>query len=68
MITEAEAISTIETPDFTEPSVKGSVKGRINSYKYLGNRYLRITCKRESSGDFVVITAVARKKPFENVI
>lgn len=61
-ISEMEALSTIETPDFAEPSVKG----RTNAYKFIGGRYLRITYKLESNGIITVITAVARKNPFES--
>lgn len=61
-ITEAEANVVIETPDFTEPSLKG----RMNAFKFHGERYLRVTYRQEPADTIVVITAVARKKPFES--
>ena len=55
-ITEAEIDSAIERPDFTEPSVEG----RINVWKKIGDRFLRVTYKDE--GRILIITAVKKKK------
>lgn len=59
-ITEEEAEATLREPEFTE----ASVNGRVNAFKYTGNRYLRVTFKEESD-HFLVITVTMRKKPFK---
>lgn len=59
-ITEEELKTTIKEPEHIEPSVKG----RMNAFKFLNGRFLRVTYKKE--GDFIsVVTAVKRKRPFE---
>ena len=55
-ITEAEIDSAVEKPDYTEPSVEG----RINVWKKIGDRFLRVTYKDE--GRILVITAVKKNK------
>jgi hypothetical protein len=50
----------IENPDFLEQSVKG----RINAFKFLNKRYLRVTFKKELD-HILVITVTIRKKPFK---
>jgi hypothetical protein len=55
-ITESEAASAIEKPEFLEPSV-GS---RINAWTKTSDRFLRVTYRDEKDG-ILVITA-ARKK------
>jgi hypothetical protein len=58
-VTEEEAESAIAGPDSLLPSVKG----RMNAFKYLNGRYLRITFKEEKE-QFLVITVTIRKRPF----
>jgi len=40
-----------------------SIKGRTNAFKFLNNRYLRVTFKEEPNRLYV-ITVTIRKKPF----
>lgn len=40
-----------------------SVKGRQNAYKFIGDRYLRVTFKEELD-HILVITVTVRKRPF----
>jgi hypothetical protein len=56
-ITEAEIDLAVENPDFSEPSVEG----RINVWKKLGDKFLRVTYKDEPAR-ILVITAVKKKK------
>jgi hypothetical protein len=58
-VSEDEAQFALDSPD----SVLPSVKGRMNTFKYLNGRYLRITWKDEA-GKRLVITVTIRKKPF----
>lgn len=58
-ITDTEAETVIKEPEYTEPSVKG----RINAFKFIGNRFLRVTFKEEPD-HFLVITVTMRKKSF----
>lgn len=50
---EEEVVSVISEPDKKEPSIKG----RINFYKQIGQRYLKVTCK-ELSEEILIISAV----------
>ncbi len=50
---------TLENPDL----VKESIKGRMNAYKFIKGRYLRVTFKEELNRLFV-ITVTVRKQPF----
>ena len=59
-IKEEEAEAALREPESTE----GSVKGRVNAFKYIGNRFLRVTFKEEPD-HFLVITVTMRKKPFK---
>ncbi|HAR46136.1 MAG TPA: hypothetical protein DCS05_08185 [Nitrospiraceae bacterium] len=59
-VTEEEAEGAIETPDYSEPSIKG----RINAFKFIKSRHLRVTYKDEA-GRILVITVTIRKKPFK---
>ena len=54
-VSEEETVSTIENPDFCEPSVKG----RINAFKFINGRYLRVTF-REEVNQILVITVTIR--------
>jgi len=56
-ITEAEIESAIGNPDFIEPSSDG----KLNAWKRVLEKYLRVTFKEES-GKFLVISAVKKKK------
>ena len=55
-ITEAEINSAVEGPDFIEPSVEG----RINAWKKIDNKFLRVTYK-DDPARILVITAVKKK-------
>lgn len=55
-ITEDEVESAINAPDFTEPSLEG----RINTWKIISDRYLKVTIKQGIP--VLVITAVKKKK------
>ncbi len=56
-ITEAEIESAINNPDFIEPSPEG----KLNAWKKVSEKYLRVTFK-EDAGKVLVITAVKKKK------
>ena len=59
-VSEDETESSIENPDFCEPSVKG----RMNAFKFINGRYLRVTFKKEA--DYImIITVTVRRKPFK---
>ncbi len=58
-VTEGEVEAVIKSADYSEPSVKG----RTNAFKFLNERYLRVTYKEDTDG-ILVITATIRKKPF----
>lgn len=58
-VSKDEAVSAIENPDFCEPSIKG----RMNAFKFINGRYLRVTFKEEVD-HILVITVTIRKKPF----
>lgn len=59
-VAEEEAELTIKEPEYVEPSVKG----RMNAFKFIGGRFLRVTFKEESD-HILVITVTMRKKPFK---
>lgn len=59
-VSEDEAESALNNPDYIEPSVKG----RTNAFKYINGRYLRVTFKPESE-NILVITITVRKKSFK---
>lgn len=59
-VTEREVEVTIKEPEYIEPSVKG----RKNVYKFINNRFLRVTLKEELN-HVLVITVTMRKKPFK---
>jgi len=58
-VSETEAALAIGYPDLYEPSVKG----RMNAFKFVNGRYLRVTFKEEMD-HILVITVTIRKKPF----
>ncbi|GEM_PF-612019 len=58
-VIEDEVKSAIEDPDFLEQSIKG----RLNAFKFINGRYLRVTFKEEPEHIFI-ITVTIRKKPF----
>lgn len=59
-IIEEEVEITIKEPEYIEPSIKG----RKNAYKFINNRFLRVTLKEEFN-HILVITVTIRKKPFK---
>ncbi len=59
-VAEEEAEMAINNPDDIEPSIKG----RKNAYKFIGNRFLRVTFKEETE-NILVITVTIRKRPFK---
>jgi hypothetical protein len=58
-VIEDEVKSAIEDADF----LKQSIKGRLNAFKFINGRYLRVTFKEEPEHMFI-ITVTIRKKPF----
>ena len=56
-ITEAEIESAIDNSDFIEPSSEG----KLNAWKRVSEKYLRVTFKKEA-GKVLIITAVKKKK------
>ena len=58
-VNQEEVELTIENPDFLKPSIKG----RRNAFKFINERYLRVTFK-EALDHFFIITVTVRKKPF----
>jgi hypothetical protein len=56
-ISESEVESAVVSPDFVEPSMKT----HLNAWKRLDEAFLRVTYE-ESNQEFVVITAVKKKK------
>ena len=58
-VTDEEIESALKNPD----GLKKSVKGRINIFKFINGRYLRVTFK-EKLDDILVITVTIRKRPF----
>jgi hypothetical protein len=61
-ITEEEAEMTIKESEYIEPSVKG----RKNAYKFINDRFLRVTYK-EGKDLILIVTVTVRKKPFKEV-
>ncbi len=59
-IIEADVKLAIENADF----LKQSIKGRLNAFKFLNGRYLRVTFKEEPD-HILVITVTIKKKPFK---
>lgn len=60
-ISEEEVRLVMESPDKTERSIKG----RTNVYKFIGERYIKITYK-ELSGEILIISTVDKGKGGEN--
>ncbi len=56
-IIETEIDAAVEKPDFTGPSIDG----RINAWKKIGDKFLRVTY-RDEPARILVITAVKKKK------
>jgi hypothetical protein len=59
-VSREEVMTILETPDFIEQSIKG----RINAFKFLNQRHLRVTYKDESDY-LLIITVTTRIKPFK---
>jgi hypothetical protein len=59
-VTEEEVEMTINTPEYTEPSLKG----RNNAFKFMRDRFLRVTYKEEYD-HILVITVTVKKRPFK---
>jgi len=59
-VSEDEVLFVIKNPDSCEPSIKG----RINAFKFIRGRHIRVTFKEESV-HILVITVTIRKKPFQ---
>jgi hypothetical protein len=56
-IGEAEVESTIADPDMQQDSIKG----RMNAFKTVGGRLVKVTYCREGD-DIVIVTAVIKRK------
>ncbi len=52
-ISEEEVYKTIENYD----KIEESIKGRVNAYKSIGQRFIKVTYK-ESSDEILIISAV----------
>lgn len=52
-ISEEEVMLTLSNPDKTEQSIKG----RVNVYKTIGTRYIKVTYK-EFSDEILIISVV----------
>jgi len=59
-VIDDEVKSAIEDADFLEQSIKG----RLNAFKFINGRYLRVTFKEEPD-HILVITVTIRKKLFK---
>ncbi len=57
-IDESLVVETLGAPDREEPSGPD----RINRWKRVGERFLRVTC-REEPGRIIVISAVFKRRP-----
>ena len=55
-VSEADAVSVLVAPD----RVEQSLYGRINAYKLLGDRLLKVTYVEEN-GNIVVITVIEKE-------
>ena len=60
-ISEEEVRLTLSNPD----KVETSIKGRINVYKTIGEKYIKVTYK-ELSDEILVISVVEKGKGGEN--
>jgi len=60
-ISEEEVRLTLSNPD----KVETSIKGRINVYKTIGERYIKVTCK-ELPDEILVISVIDKSKGGEN--
>lgn len=58
-VSEEEAEMTIKDPEYIEPSIKG----RKNAYRFIKERFLRVTFKEETD-HILAITVTVRKRPF----
>lgn len=59
-VMEEEVELTINAPDFNEQSVRG----RTNAFKFINDRFLRVTY-REELDHILIITVTMRKKTFK---
>jgi hypothetical protein len=59
-VTEEEVEITIKEPEH----LKANIKGRQNAYRFIGERFLRVTFKEEVK-HFLVITVTVRRRPFK---
>jgi len=56
-ITKEEAITAILEPE----DIQNSINGRKNVYKYINEKFIKITYK-EKADKFIVITAICKNK------
>ena len=56
-VSETEAIAALERPDREEKSIGN----KINAYKVVDDRLLKVTYKREGS-DIVVVTVMVKER------
>ena len=56
-VSEAEVAAVLELPDYEEPSIGD----RINAYKNVDDRLLKVTHTHEGS-NFVVITVIEKQR------
>jgi hypothetical protein len=62
IVTEEEVSFVVNQADYIELDVKD----RKNAYKYINDRFIRVTFKEEND-NILIITVTIRKKPFERL-
>ncbi len=60
-VSEEEISSVVNRADYIE----FDAKDRKNAYKYIGNRFIRVTFKEEND-NILIITVTIRKKSFKS--
>ena len=62
IVTEEEVSFVVNQADYIELDVKD----RKNAYKYINDRFIRVTFKEEND-NILIITVTIRRKPFERL-
>jgi hypothetical protein len=56
-VTEAQVLAVLNNPD----RIEESIENRRNAYRFVGNRFLKVTYAGEE-GDVVVITVIEKER------
>lgn len=56
-ISRAEVLQVLDQPEHEEPSYND----KVNLYRTINNRHLKVTIKRQNDG-IIVVTAIIRRK------